>query len=43
VLPSERALQQPKDFSAADLAALLTGMPVRQIIDQWRLELTSPL
>lgn len=29
-----RAPKQPKDVSASDLATLLTGMPVRQIIDQ---------
>ena len=29
-----RAPKQPKDVSGSDLAALLTGMPVRQIIDQ---------
>jgi hypothetical protein len=29
-----RAAKQPKDTSAADLMTLLTGMPVRQIIDQ---------
>jgi hypothetical protein len=29
-----RAPKQPKDVSGSDLATLLTGMPVRQIIDQ---------
>ena len=29
-----RAPKQPKGMSAADLAAVLTGMPVRQIIDK---------
>ena len=29
-----RAPKQPKGISAADLGAVLTGMPVRQIIDQ---------
>jgi hypothetical protein len=29
-----RAPKEPKDTSAADLTTLLTGMPVRQIIDQ---------
>lgn len=29
-----RAPKQAKDISASDLATLLTGMPVRQIIDQ---------
>jgi hypothetical protein len=29
-----RAPKQPKDVSASDLTTLLTGMPVRQIIDQ---------
>jgi hypothetical protein len=29
-----RAPKQAKDVSASDLATLLTGMPVRQIIDQ---------
>jgi hypothetical protein len=29
-----RAPKQPKTVSGTDLAALLTGMPVRQIIDQ---------
>ena len=29
-----RAPKQPKDISGSDLATLLTGMPVRQIIDQ---------
>jgi hypothetical protein len=29
-----RAPKEPKSMSGADLAAILTGMPVRQIIDQ---------
>ena len=29
-----RAPKEPKDITASDLTALLTGMPVRQIIDQ---------
>src|SRR4051794_26459611 len=29
-----RAPKQPKGMSAADLAAVLTGMPVRQVIDK---------
>jgi hypothetical protein len=29
-----RAPKEPKDVSASDLATLLTGLPVRQIIDQ---------
>jgi hypothetical protein len=29
-----RAPKQPKDVSGSDLATLLTGLPVRQIIDQ---------
>lgn len=29
-----RAPKEPKDISASDLMAILTGMPVRQIIDQ---------
>lgn len=29
-----RAPKQPRDVSGSDLAALLTGIPVRQIIDQ---------
>jgi hypothetical protein len=29
-----RAPKEPRDMSAADLTAILTGMPVRQIIDQ---------
>lgn len=29
-----RAPKEPKDVSATDLATILTGMPVRQVIDQ---------
>lgn len=29
-----RAPKEPKDISSSDLTALLTGLPVRQIIDQ---------
>jgi hypothetical protein len=29
-----RAPKQPKDISATDLTAILSAMPVRQVIDQ---------